>query len=1193
MRTLTLSLFFVCHSYLLFAQSGNFYLKNYQNPLATTDQLNRAVLSAQDGVMYFANTRGIITYDGAVWDLIQTQSTPHIITQAPNGTIFVACRQHFGYLRKNELGIISYEIIASTYPEEAIMQKIIIYQAHIYFFSEKALYQVALKDYKIAQVWKSSAKQPFTACFELQNQLYVQQVSKGLLKLVNRELVSFQKQTILDETVLLFCAPLDEKSVLLGLDDNSLWIFDGQSFEPYEIEQEDYLVTHLMTTGLVFSDKYLAIGTLTGGCMVIDRASKTTKQIINYQTGLLDDEILALGNDTHGGLWICHEKGISRADLSLPITVFSDYPGLKGTPTSILKTDSALFIATNEGLFYLSKVKRIEQLVQLIKEEKREIKVVERNIHTTIQVQENPFVEALTQSEQNNETDKTRSEAQKRRQERKAQRQAKKEAKKTEENLPQHNPIADKADPKIDTLKIARVVEEAPVRVQTSTRTISKPAETYQKLQEINLKSVPYLYSAVAGIDVKCRQVVPFNDRILVATSKGLYEVVNLYNARLVYPEVYINYIYVSKQQPNVVFLATQTGLVALRFADNKWQVVFEDNQFNEAIYSVDEVNLNLWLGGTHYVHYLTLDKDSNKPQSLKTYALPNTYAETPIVRLIQGRPIFTISTGFYTLDDTEKKIVKAQDLQKSFNPKAKLLSNQLGYTWLKPSQQNWHTLEETHEDLNETLPFLGFFEQVEDIYVDTQQNFWVIADDKIHKISADAYLEKQTKFKAYIRKVYHRQTPLSLASKNNNFAQRSLSFHLSSAYFLKEERTQYQYKLEGLDYEWSEWKTQATIDFPVLPSGKYTIFVRARNVFGQESGEDKLYFTIEKKIWEYPLFYIFLLLLFVALSYLVMKIRLRSLAIAKNKLEQKIQEKTNEIQTKQQSLEEALEEISSQKEEIQQKNYALQHVNQQLEQKVEERTTKLKSTLLQLLQTNKELDTFIYRASHDLRGPISRLIGLVNLIRIDPQQEAILKHIDFVEFTAQKMDNMLDKLMNIHAIHSGQIDFEHIDLERFIQSIKKKFQSQMSHQNVFLMTKLPAEKYLVSDLILLNIIVSNLLENTIQFANPKSEVFSIAKLEIKVNEEFIHIKVIDNGLGIDPEIQDRIFDMFFRGHANSQGNGLGLYLVKKATEKLNGQIHFKSEPEKLTSFSVILPNPEKTQSNQAQLAQVEAKPST
>ncbi len=1190
MRTFILSLLFVCHSYFSFAQSGNFYLKNYQNPLATTDQINRAVLAAKDGVMYFANTRGIITYNGAVWDLIQTQSTPHIITEAPNGTIFVACRQHFGYLRKDELGIVHYEIIASTYPEEALMQSIIIQKDYTYFFSERALYQVALKDYQITQVWKASISQPFTACFELQNQLYVQQVDKGLLKLTDGGLTVFQTETVLDETVMLFCAPLNEKNILLGLDDNSLWIFDGKNFDAYELEQEDYLESHLMTTGLVFSEKYLVIGTLTGGCMVIDRATKGTQQVIHYQTGLLDDEILALSSDAHGGLWICHEKGISRADLSLPMTVFSDYPGLKGTPTSILKTDSVLFVATNEGLFYLSKVKRIEQLVQLIKEEKKEVKVVERNIQTTIQVQQQPATDGPSQQE-NEEEYKNYSEAKKRRQARKAQRQAKREAKKASKSPSVNTPTEGFTPNKIDTLKVAKTIKEEPVKVQTSTRILSNPITTYQKLQEINLRSIPYLYSPVAGIDVKCRQVVPFNDRILVATSKGLYEVANLEKAQLIYPEVYVNYLYVSKYQSNLVFLGTQTGLVALRHEDDQWKVLFEDNQFSEAIYSIDEANQALWLGGTHYIHYLQLDKSSTQPQNLKTYALPNTYAETPIVRLIQGNPVFIISTGFYNLDGAQKKIIEAPQLQENFNPKIKILSNQSGFTWFRPKQQDWRVLEDTHERLSSTLPFLGFFEQIEDIYVDTQQNFWVIADGKIHKINADAYLEKQKKFKAYIRKAFHRQKPLSLAGKDNKFAQRSLSFHLSSAYFLKEERTQYQYKLEGLDYEWSEWKTQTTLDFPVLPSGKYTISVKARNVFGQESEIDKLSFTIEKEIWEYPVFYMFVLVVFVLISYLLMKVRVRSLATAKNKLEQKVQEKTNEIQRKQQSLKEALEEISTQKEEIQQKNYALQHINQQLEQKVEERTTKLKSTLLQLLQTNKELDTFIYRASHDLRGPISRLIGLVHLIRIDPQQEAILKHIDFVEFTAQKMDNMLDKLMNIHAIHSEQLDLEHIDLAQFIQSIKKKFQSQMGHQNVFLMTKLPDEKSLISDQTLLSIIVSNLIENTIQFANPKSEVFSIAKLEIKVNEEFIHIKVIDNGLGVHPEIQDRIFDMFFRGHTNSQGNGLGLYLVKKATEKLNGQIHFKSEPEKLTSFSIILPNPAKTQNNQTQRIQIEAKP--
>lgn len=1169
MRSFVATLFFVLFSFALYGQSGNFYLKNYKNPLATTDQLNTSALQGQNGKMYFANTRGIITYDGAVWDLVQTQSTPHTLAQSEDGTIFVACRQHFGYLRKDELGITHYEIIASTYPDEATTQKIIFQGNFVYFFSEKALYQVSLKDYQIRQVWKSKPSALFSACFEHQGQIFIHQLGEGLLRLQNRQLILHQKNSILKNITLLFYIQYNPKQILLGLDDNSLWLFDGKEFEPFEIEQEEYLEKHILTDGIYFSEKYLGLGTLTGGCLVIDKITGEIQQIINYQTGLPDNEVLALGKDGHGGLWICHERGISRADLTLPILTFSDYLGLRGSPNSILKTDSALYVATNEGLFYLTKVSKMEQLVRLIKEERKEVKVIERNIHTTIQIQENPFVSELMTPLTDPEENADRAT---RRQNRKNQRIAKREARNASENQEEDSPQITQTD----TIQVKKVVSESPQTVKYSSKVSKRPLNN-ELIQgdEINLQSIPFIYSSIVGIDVKCRQVISFKDRILVATSKGLFEITNLYNARLIYPDVYINYIHLSQNKANQVYLATQEGLTILSLENNQWQIELEEKQFNEAIYSLDEHQGSLWLGGARYIHKIQLESQ-NQVSEIKTYSLPNSYAEMPVVKIVNGKPIFVISTGIYTLDEKGKKIILEPTLQKYFNPRTNTIYNQRGYTWLLPPKEDWLTLEGNSGDFSEITPFLGFFENISDIYIDSQNNFWIIANNQIHKIKSDAYLQKQTIFKAFIRKAFYRKEPLSLNNLNLNSSQNNLRFELSSSYFLEENRIEYQYKLEGLENDWSEWNSSPEINFPILPSGNYVLRVRAKNVFGQESQEDKVEFVIHKKIWEYPAFYLLALVVLIGIGYLILKIRLRSVDISKKKLENKVREKTQEIHKKQISLEEALEEISTQKEQIQQKNEELHRVNSQLESTVEERTTKLKSTLLQLLQTNKELDTFIYRASHDLKGPISRLIGLVNLIRIDPKQEEIAKHLNYVEFTAQKMDSMLDKLMNIHSIHSEQIEIEKIYVGDLLQDIKRKFQAQIGHQKVFLMTKIQAPEYIYSDTVLLNIIIRNLLENTVQFANQSTEVFSVSKFELNVDEEFIHIKVTDNGLGILSNIQDRIFDMFFRGHESSQGNGLGLYLVKKATEKLNGQIHFKSEPKNFTSFSVILPNPEK-----------------
>jgi signal transduction histidine kinase len=95
------------------------------------------------------------------------------------------------------------------------------------------------------------------------------------------------------------------------------------------------------------------------------------------------------------------------------------------------------------------------------------------------------------------------------------------------------------------------------------------------------------------------------------------------------------------------------------------------------------------------------------------------------------------------------------------------------------------------------------------------------------------------------------------------------------------------------------------------------------------------------------------------------------------------------------------------------------------------------------------------------------------------------------------------------------------------------------------------------------------LIENSIFFCNEKN---AILKIDIRQTPQKLHLKVTDNGEGITLELQNRIFEMFFRANEKSQGNGLGLYVVKKAVERLNGMIVFQSEPQLITEFEIQLP---------------------
>jgi signal transduction histidine kinase len=100
-------------------------------------------------------------------------------------------------------------------------------------------------------------------------------------------------------------------------------------------------------------------------------------------------------------------------------------------------------------------------------------------------------------------------------------------------------------------------------------------------------------------------------------------------------------------------------------------------------------------------------------------------------------------------------------------------------------------------------------------------------------------------------------------------------------------------------------------------------------------------------------------------------------------------------------------------------------------------------------------------------------------------------------------------------------------------------------------------------------VIIENLVENSIHFASPVNPKISLV---VRDSDEFITMELTDNGHGIDPQLQPRIFDMYFRASHYSKGNGLGLYIVKKAAQKLGGEISLVSELDRGSTFTIVLP---------------------
>lgn len=260
-------------------------------------------------------------------------------------------------------------------------------------------------------------------------------------------------------------------------------------------------------------------------------------------------------------------------------------------------------------------------------------------------------------------------------------------------------------------------------------------------------------------------------------------------------------------------------------------------------------------------------------------------------------------------------------------------------------------------------------------------------------------------------------------------------------------------------------------------------------------------------------------------------------------------------------------EEIQAQSEELIEANQTIAKINKGLEDKVEFRTSELK-------QAYKELDTFFYRSSHDFRRPLTTFMGLSEVAKITVKDANALELFDKVRETAHNLDKMLLKLQSISDLGSQQLVYKEVFLKEMLNDSLDNFRTDLNKHNVHGFVEIDLKESFISYPAMIRIIVDNLIENAIHFCGVKDQ---IIKLSVSKHKGQMKLVVEDNGQGIETEYQDRIFEMYFRANQNSKGNGLGLYIVKKAVEKLRGSISFTSQHGVGTSFIVVLPFEQKS----------------
>lgn len=245
---------------------------------------------------------------------------------------------------------------------------------------------------------------------------------------------------------------------------------------------------------------------------------------------------------------------------------------------------------------------------------------------------------------------------------------------------------------------------------------------------------------------------------------------------------------------------------------------------------------------------------------------------------------------------------------------------------------------------------------------------------------------------------------------------------------------------------------------------------------------------------------------------------------------------------------------------------------NRALDQEVQEKTKELVDTNETLVKVNDELDNFIYKTSHDIRGPLASLKGMVNLAIMDVKDEKALGYLEKLDLTAEKLNTVLTRLLIVNRINHAELKPELIHFEPIIHEILTLEVKKGVPSKIKLEYDVAPDIQLISDKEMVRLILENLIDNALKFYNDSVRVESFVRITVRSEEGRVTAHVTDNGVGISQMDRDKIFQMFVRASERSETGGIGLYLAKLATEKLGGDINLVSTDEKFTEFIVQFP---------------------
>ncbi|HET9053142.1 MAG TPA: hypothetical protein VFM90_03145, partial [Cyclobacteriaceae bacterium] len=593
MKKLSLFAWCLLVSATVFAQQGNYFLSNFSPDADLADNVCFDMAQDNRGVFYFATQAGILQYDGRSWDVIRTNGAAYAIELADNGELYVAGPNGFGKIAPNTNGLESFQLLYDKPGAEYIFQ-ITTVKEKVYFLNDRSLFVYSTATDSTTTYSSSTVTGPFAALTEIFGTVYISTETEGLFRESNNQLTK-SKLAFPDSTQLAFSSKY-KNTYLLGTTDSRLFLFDDKMrLRELQLKDPGYANASVVINATWVSENLIALGTLRGGVIFINPATGTTTEIINYETGLPDNEVYTLASDMDRNVWVAHTYGYTRIAPDLPFRSFKHYAGLKGNLLCATTFRGNVYVGTSLGLYKLEQEDSYDEITYYV-----EVPIKPKKVKTS-------------------------------------------------------EPVAEKEPEKKGFFSFLRRKKAETTTTKANDAGEKKARYKREKRTKRILRSRHYSYKKVNGINAKITQLVLWQNRLIAAGLEGTFEIDQLTSTPVM--EDPVRFLLASEESKTLFVSTYDDKLRQLRLDKNTWSDESLIQNIDDPInYIFEEGTGAIWFCSYNKIY--RLEYADGLTHAAQGMHVENPSFEKTVGVSLNGRVTIATSAGFYFYDKGKKDLI-------------------------------------------------------------------------------------------------------------------------------------------------------------------------------------------------------------------------------------------------------------------------------------------------------------------------------------------------------------------------------------------------------------------------------------------------------------------------------------------------------------------------------------------------------